>query len=97
MKRTRFRGMTGRERIVALVPDRQVSYAYVTGIFKPYRARRHLDPRAFHLLLGLCGIRFASSQESEGVPAEMRRWSGRRRGVAAGPVGGEGSVALATP
>ena len=36
MKHTRFRGMTGRERIVALVPDRQVSYAYVTGIFKPY-------------------------------------------------------------
>jgi uncharacterized protein YndB with AHSA1/START domain len=33
VKQTRLRGMTSRERIVALTPDRQVSYAYIGGIF----------------------------------------------------------------
>jgi len=36
VKQTRFRAMTGRERIVALTPDRQLSYAYVGGVFRPY-------------------------------------------------------------
>jgi Polyketide cyclase / dehydrase and lipid transport len=35
VKQTRFRAMTGRERIVALVPDRQLSYAYIKGVFTP--------------------------------------------------------------
>jgi len=82
---------------VALVPDRQVSYAYVTGIFKPYRARRHLDPRAFHLFSGFAGIRFASSQSLKAFLQKCADGLAAARGVAAGPVGGEGSVALATP
>ena len=28
--------MSGRERIVALTPDRQFSYAYIGGVFRPY-------------------------------------------------------------
>jgi hypothetical protein len=36
VKHTRFRGMTGRERIVALTPDRQFSYAYIGGVLRPY-------------------------------------------------------------
>jgi len=36
VKETRFRGMSGGERIVAFTPDRQLSYAYVKGIFTPY-------------------------------------------------------------
>jgi len=36
LKRTRYRAMTGHERIVALTPDRQLSYAYVKGALSPY-------------------------------------------------------------
>ena len=36
VKQTRFRGMTGRERIVSLTPDRQLSYAYIKGVLGPY-------------------------------------------------------------
>jgi hypothetical protein len=36
VKQTRFRGLKGVERIVALTPDRQLSYAYVQGVFAPY-------------------------------------------------------------
>jgi Polyketide cyclase / dehydrase and lipid transport len=36
VKETRLRGLTGREKIVALTPDRQFSYAYVKGAFAPY-------------------------------------------------------------
>jgi hypothetical protein len=31
VKQTRFRGMTGRERIVSFTPDRQLSYVYIKG------------------------------------------------------------------
>jgi uncharacterized protein YndB with AHSA1/START domain len=33
VKQTRYRGMTGRERIVAITPDRQLAYAYIKGVF----------------------------------------------------------------
>jgi uncharacterized protein YndB with AHSA1/START domain len=36
VKRTRFRGMTGQERIVSLTPDRQLSYTYIKGVLGPY-------------------------------------------------------------
>ncbi len=36
VKETRLPVTTGRERIVALTPDRQLSYAYLKGIFSPY-------------------------------------------------------------
>jgi len=35
VKRTRFRGLSGRERILALTPDRQFSYGYIRGAFTP--------------------------------------------------------------
>lgn len=35
VKQTRYRGMTGRERIVALDPDRQLAYTYTKGILMP--------------------------------------------------------------
>jgi uncharacterized protein YndB with AHSA1/START domain len=36
VRETRLRAMRGRERIVALTPDRQMSYAYVKGVLTPY-------------------------------------------------------------
>jgi uncharacterized protein YndB with AHSA1/START domain len=36
VRQTRYGGLAGRERIVALVPDRQISYAYIKGVFTPY-------------------------------------------------------------
>jgi hypothetical protein len=36
VKQTRLRGMTGRERIVALTADRQLSYTALKGVFSPY-------------------------------------------------------------
>jgi uncharacterized protein YndB with AHSA1/START domain len=36
VKQTSYRGMKSRERIVALSPDRQVSYIYIGGIFTPF-------------------------------------------------------------
>ena len=33
MKQTRYHTMTGRERIVAITPDRQLAYAYIKGVF----------------------------------------------------------------
>ena len=36
IKQTRFGGLTGRERILTLTPDRQMSYAYIKGVFTPY-------------------------------------------------------------
>jgi uncharacterized protein YndB with AHSA1/START domain len=35
VKETRYRGGRGRERIVALTPDRRLSYAYIKGSFTP--------------------------------------------------------------
>jgi uncharacterized protein YndB with AHSA1/START domain len=36
VRQTRYAGLAGRERIVALVPGRQMSYAYIKGAFTPY-------------------------------------------------------------
>lgn len=36
VKQTRFRGLSGRERILSFTPDRQLSYAYIKGAFGPY-------------------------------------------------------------
>jgi uncharacterized protein YndB with AHSA1/START domain len=36
VRETRFRAMRGRERIVALTPDRQMSYTYIKGVLTPY-------------------------------------------------------------
>jgi hypothetical protein len=35
VKQTRFRALSGRERLVSMTPDRQLSYAYVGGVFRP--------------------------------------------------------------
>jgi hypothetical protein len=36
VRQTRLRGMTGRERIVSVTPDRQLSYVYIKGVLGPY-------------------------------------------------------------
>jgi uncharacterized protein YndB with AHSA1/START domain len=36
VKQTRYRGMSGRERIVAFEPDSRLSYVYEKGVFTPY-------------------------------------------------------------
>jgi hypothetical protein len=36
VKQTRYRGLTGRERVVSATPDRQMSYAYLKGALAPY-------------------------------------------------------------
>ena len=36
LKETRYLGLTGRERVVTLTADRQMSYAYLKGALSPY-------------------------------------------------------------
>jgi uncharacterized protein YndB with AHSA1/START domain len=36
VKRTRYRGAPGRERVLSLTPGSQLSYAYVSGVLSPY-------------------------------------------------------------
>jgi Polyketide cyclase / dehydrase and lipid transport len=36
LKETRYLGMTGREKVVTLTADRQMSYAYLKGALSPY-------------------------------------------------------------
>jgi hypothetical protein len=36
VKRTRYRGTSGRDRTLSLTPDSQLTYEYVAGLFAPY-------------------------------------------------------------
>jgi hypothetical protein len=36
VRQTRYRGATGREKVLSLTPDRQMSYAYLKGALAPY-------------------------------------------------------------
>jgi hypothetical protein len=99
VKQTRFRGMTGRERIVSLTPDGHLSYGYIKGVFTPY-IRDYVAVVDLHdaddgttinwhstFHARLSGIGMASTPQSRTVHPEMCRPSRFGR-PAERPVGG---------